>query len=89
MPVDHVRYGVISTAQIALDRHIPAARESADSEIVAISSRDESKARAAAEQHGIPTWYGTCDGLLADASVDAVINPLPNPESTEGHGWTA
>ena len=85
MPVDYVRYGVISTAQIALDRHIPAARESADSEIVAISSRDESKARAAAEQHGIPTWYGTYDALLADASLDAVINPLPNSMHCE---WT-
>jgi len=85
MPDDVVRYGVISTAQIALNRHIPAARESANSEIVAISSRDESTARTAAEQHGIPTWYGTYDELLADASLDAVINPLPNSMHCE---WT-
>jgi predicted dehydrogenase len=44
MPDPVVRYGIISTAGIALNRHIPAARESANSEIVAISSRDESKA---------------------------------------------
>ena len=85
MPDAVVRYGVISTAQIALNRHIPAARESANSEIVAISSRDESKARAAAEQHGIPTWYGNYDELLADAGLDAVINPLPNSMHCE---WT-
>ena len=75
----------VSTARIALDRHIPAARESANSEIVAICSRDESKARAAAEQHGIPTWYGSYEELLADASLDAVINPLPNSMHCE---WT-
>jgi predicted dehydrogenase len=77
MPDDVVRYGVISTAQIALNRHIPAAQKSASSEVVAISSRSESKARSAAEQHGIATWYGTYDELLADASLDAIINPLP------------
>ena len=42
-------------------------------------------ARAAAEEHGIPTWYGTYNELLGDASVDAVINPLPNSMHCE---WT-
>ena len=54
MPRDVVRYGIISTARIALNQHIPAARESANSEIMAISSRDEAKARQAVEEHGIP-----------------------------------
>ena len=77
MSDDVVRYGVISTAQVVFNYHVPAARESANSEIVAISSRSESRAKAAAEQHGIPTWYGSTDELLADAGVDAVINALP------------
>lgn len=85
MPDNVVRYGVISTARIALNQHIPAARESANSEIVAISSRRASTARAAAEDHGIPTWYGTYDELLGDARVDAIINPLPNSMHCE---WT-
>ena len=85
MPEAVARYGVISTARIALDHHIPAARESANSEIVAISSRDASKARAVGEQYGIPTWYGSYDELLADAGLDAVINPLPNSMHCE---WT-
>ena len=78
MPKDVVRYGIISTAQIALDRHMPAARESANSNIVAISSRDGAKARRVAEEHGIPRWYGSYDALIVDPDVDAVINPLPN-----------
>ena len=85
MPEDIVRYGIISTAQIALNRHIPAAIESPNSEVVAISSRDETKAREAAEKHRIPRWYGSYDELLMDAELDAVINPLPNSMHCE---WT-
>ncbi len=80
-----LRYGIISTARIALNRHIPAARESPNSEIVAISSRDEQKAREAAREYRIPRWYGSYDELLLDEDVDAVINPLPNSMHCE---WT-
>ena len=85
MPAKKVRYGIISTAQIALNRHVPAARESANSEIVAISSRGPDKARQAAEKHGIARWYGSYEELLKDREIDAVINPLPNSMHCE---WT-
>ncbi|NQU97752.1 MAG: Gfo/Idh/MocA family oxidoreductase [Chloroflexi bacterium] len=85
MPGEIVRYGLISTAQIGLNAHVPAARESANSEIAAISSRDEAKARKAAAKHGIPRWYGTYEGLLADPDLDAVVNTLPNSMHCE---WT-
>ena len=85
MAKDVVRYGIISTAQIALNRLIPAALESAKSEVVAISSRGEAKARQAAEEHNIPKWYGSYDELINDPDVDAVINPLPNSMHCE---WT-
>ena len=85
MPEDVVRYGIISTARIALNQHIPAARESANSEIIAISSRERVRAREAAEKHGIPKWWGSYDELLMDPDVDAVINPLPNSMHCE---WT-
>ena len=85
MQGDVVHFGVLGTAQIALNQLIPAARESANSEVVAICSRTSEKARAAAEEHGIPNWYGSYDELLADANVDAVVNPLPNSMHCE---WT-
>jgi predicted dehydrogenase len=85
MPKDVVRYGVISTAQIAVNRLIPAARESAKSEVVAISSRGDAKAKQAAQDLNIPKWYGSYDELIADPDVDAVINPLPNSMHCE---WT-
>ena len=85
MPKSVLRYGMISRAQIGLNHHIPAARESANSEILAISSRDDVKARQAAEEHGIPRWYGSYDALLMDGDIDAVIIPLPNSMHCE---WT-
>lgn len=85
MSSDVVLFGVISTARIALDRHIPAAMESTNSEIVAISSRQSSTARSAAEKYGIPTWYGSYEAMLEDARLEAVINPLPNSMHCE---WT-
>ena len=85
MPGKVVRYGVLSTAWIARLRLIPAAKESANSELVAISSRIEEKARTTAAEHDIPVWYGSYDELLSDTNVDAVINPLPNSMHCE---WT-
>ena len=80
-----VRYGIISTANIAIKSHIPAAHESLNSDILAISSRSEAKAKLVAEEHHIPTWYGTYEDLLVDPNIDAVINALPNSMHCE---WT-
>ena len=73
-----VRYGVLSTSQIGRNQHIPAARESTNSEIVAISSRDMVKAQNYAKALGIPKAYGSYAEILSDPDIDAVINPLPN-----------
>src|SRR5665213_2381291 len=47
-------------------------------EVAAIASRDLSRAQAAAAQLDIPTAYGSYEELLADGSIDAIYNPLPN-----------
>ena len=73
-----VRWGVLSTALIGIDKVIPAMQKGAYSEIVAIASRDEAKARAAAQRLGIPRAYGSYEELLADPDIDAVYNPTPN-----------
>lgn len=80
-----LRYGVLSTAQIALNKHIPASKEINNAEIVAISSRDKKKAQDAAQKHDISKAYGTYDELIADPNIDAIINPLPNGLHCE---WT-
>ena len=72
-----VRYGLISTSEIGVNAHLPASFDSTNSEIVSISSRTASKAKAAATEHGIPRWYGSYDEQLTDPEIDAVINALP------------
>ena len=73
-----VRWGILSTSGIAMKRVIPAMRQAADCEIIAIASRDPDKARAAARDAGIPRAYGSYEELLADADIEAVYIPLPN-----------
>ena len=73
-----LRWGVLSTAAIGLRHVIPAMQQSSLTTIAAIASRDLAKARHAAQEHGIPTAYGSYEELLADPTIDAIYNPLPN-----------
>jgi predicted dehydrogenase len=73
-----VRWGVLSTANIGLQKVLPAMQQGTLCEVVAIASRDEAKAQAAAAQLGIPKAYGSYEALLADPEIDAIYNPLPN-----------
>lgn len=76
--MEPVRFGVISTAKIGLERVIPAMQQGEHTRIEAIASRDLDKAKAVAGQFGIPKAYGSYGELLADSEIEAVYNPLPN-----------
>jgi predicted dehydrogenase len=76
--MEKIKWGVLSTAKIALKQVIPALQLGEYSEVVAISSRSLDKARVAAASLGIENAYGSYEALLADPEVDAVYNPLPN-----------
>jgi hypothetical protein len=54
-----VRWGVISTANIGMEKVLPGMMKSAGIEIVAISSRKLKQAQAAAAKLGIPKAYGS------------------------------
>ncbi|MDT3707308.1 MAG: Gfo/Idh/MocA family oxidoreductase [Thiobacillus sp.] len=76
-----VRWGILSTAKIGLDKVIPGILKSAHSEVVAIASRDLARAHTAVAHLGLRSQaraYGSYEELLADPNVDAVYNPLPN-----------
>lgn len=73
-----VRWGILSTANIGMEKVTPAIMRSAHSEVVAIASRDLGKAQAAAAKLGIPKAYGSYEELFADPEIDAIYNPLPN-----------
>src|SRR5437868_3364946 len=73
-----VRWGVLSTANIATTKVIPAMQQGVYCEFTAIASRNLEQAQAAAAQLGIPKAYGSYEELIADPDIDAIYNPLPN-----------
>ena len=76
--MSELRWGILSTAEIARTKVIPGIRKADRCRVVAIASRDHARARDAAAQAGIPTAHGSYEALLADPEVDAVYIPLPN-----------
>jgi xylose dehydrogenase (NAD/NADP) len=79
-----MNFGVLSTAAIGTEDVIPGIQKS-DHTVAAIASRDEGRARAAADDLGVERAYGSYEALLADDDIDAVYNPLPNALHAE---WT-
>jgi predicted dehydrogenase len=73
-----IRWGILSTARIGLQKVIPAMQQSQHCDILAIASRNLTAAKQAAAQLGIPKVYGAYEELLNDPEVEAVYNPLPN-----------
>jgi xylose dehydrogenase (NAD/NADP) len=80
-----VRWGILSTAGIAVHRFIPGAMASSNGVVAAIASRDRERAATVAAKLGIPRAHGSYEDLLADPEVDAIYNPLPNSMHAE---WT-
>jgi predicted dehydrogenase len=76
---------VLSTADIGMNKVIPAMIASETSEVHAIASRSLDRANGAAESLGIPRAYGSYEELLTDDEVEAVYIPLPNHLH---HEWT-
>lgn len=72
------RWGILSTANIGIEKVIPAIQKAENCEVVAISSRDAKKSEKVAKRLGIPNYYGSYEELLADESVDIIYNPMPN-----------
>jgi predicted dehydrogenase len=76
--MEPVRFGIISTAKIGVQKVVPAMQKGRHCQIEAIASRDLGRAKAVAEELGIPRAYGSYAELLADPAIEAVYNPLPN-----------
>ncbi len=80
-----IRMGVLGAAKIVPDALVRPARQVAEVEVAAIAARDETRARAFAERHGIPRVLDSYAAVVADPDIDAVYIPLPN--GLHGH-WT-
>ncbi len=73
-----IRWGILSTAKIALEKVVPAMKQGNYSEVIAIASRDYNKAKKASVLLEIPKAYGSYEELLSDPDIEAVYVPLPN-----------
>jgi predicted dehydrogenase len=72
-----LRWGILSTGNIA--RQFATSFKTAQhGRLVAVASRTADSARAFASQFAIPTAYASYLELLADPTIDAVYNALPN-----------
>ena len=76
--VETLRWGILSTANIARKKVVPGMRKARRSTITAIASREAGRAEAVAAELDIPRAHASYEALLADPEVDAVYIPLPN-----------
>lgn len=72
-----IRWGILSTANIAQTELVPAIFRAKNAEVIAIASRG-SKVHQVALDLNIPKAYEKYDELLEDPNIDAVYIPLPN-----------
>ena len=77
-----VRFGILSTAHINR-LVIPGAHASDKVELIAVASREQSRAEEYARKWEIERAYGSYEALLADPDVDAVYISLPNTMHVE------
>lgn len=75
--MNKIRWGLLSTANINR-RLIPAIRESARGELVAVASRSQASADAYAKEWDIPNTFASYEAMLQSDAVDAVYISLPN-----------
>ncbi len=74
----NIKWGILSTANIAIDSVMPAMLHSEYSTVTSIASRNIKKAERVAIKFQIPKYYGSYQELLDDAEIEAVYIPLPN-----------
>ncbi len=81
-----MKWGIISTAKIGMEKVIPGILKSDSEEVVAIGSRNLESAKEAATSLNIPKFYGSYEDVINDPEVEIIYNPLPNHMHVE---WTA
>lgn len=75
-----LNWGILGTARIAQRAVVPALLSIKHNPVIAVASRDLTRAQEFAAPFEIPRAYGNYDDLIADSNVQAVYIPLPNSE---------
>ena len=72
-----INWGFIGCGEVTEKKSGPAFNEVEGSQIVAVMSRSEQKARSYAERHGIKRWYTDAQKLIDDPEVNAIYVATP------------
>ena len=72
-----LKWGFIGCGDVTEHKSGPAFSEIEGSEVVAVMSRQEQKARSYAERHGVPRWYTDAQELIDSPEVNAVYIATP------------
>jgi len=71
------RWGILGAGKIA-EKFCAAINFVEGSEVYAVASRDEAKAKDYAERHGAQKWYNNYNELMADPAVDIIYVATPH-----------
>ncbi len=83
--MDALRIGTLGAARITPPALVRPARQVDGVEVVAVAARYRALASEFAAKQGIPQVHDSYDALIADPTIDAIYNPLPNGLHAE---WT-
>ena len=72
-----LKWGFIGCGEVCEKKSGPAFAEVQGSEVVAVMSRSEEKARSYARRHGVKQWYTDAQELIDDPEVNAVYVATP------------
>lgn len=72
-----IKWGFIGCGEVTKKKSGPAFQKVEGSEVVAVMSRDGSKAKAYAEERGIRKWYDDAQELIDDPEVNAIYIATP------------
>ena len=72
-----LKWGFIGCGEVCEKKSGPAFSQVAGSEVVAVMSRTEERARSYARRHGVPRWYTDAQELIDDPEVNAVYVATP------------
>ncbi len=72
-----IRMGILGAAKIAPKALIDPVSRRDDCEIVCVAARNAARARAYADEHGIPEIAETYEALIARPNIDLIYNALP------------
>ncbi len=73
-----IRFGIVGFGLHAVRRLMPGFQLSSNCTVTALQRRDPEKAKASAQEYGIPHFFNSVDDLCRSPEVDAVLVTSPN-----------